>query len=107
MKQTTAEKILQRRRQVLIHSIIYYRLDASYVPDAIYDRWAHELVELQKFHPEVSESIPYHLDAFRDFTGDTGFDLPLHDMVAIQTAMKLLQMQNGPRIEITRATPAG
>lgn len=84
-----AELIHRRRRQVLVHSILYYRLDASYIPDATFDAWAHELADLQKSHPEVSEGVDYMRDAFRGFTGDTGHHLPLDDPRALNVAHHL------------------
>lgn len=79
-------KINQRRRQVLIHSTLYYRLDKTIVEDRQFDRWAYELVELQREHPEVSEAVTYHLNAFRTFDGTTGFDLPIEDPEALRMA---------------------
>ncbi|WNN93692.1 DNA ligase [Arthrobacter phage CallinAllBarbz] len=85
-----AELIHRRRRQVLVHSILYYRLDASLVPDATFDRWAHELADLQRDHPAASEGVAYMRDAFRGFTGDSGHHLPLTDPRATYLARHLL-----------------
>ncbi|QOP65173.1 DNA ligase [Arthrobacter phage Phives] len=85
-----ASLIERRRRQILVHSILYYRLDSSLIPDATYDAWAQELIRLQAEHPEISESVDYHLDAFRNFTSSTGFDLPLTDERANRVARDLL-----------------
>lgn len=73
------ELIHRRRRQVLYHSILYYKFNTTVIPDEQFDRWALELVYLQKKHPEDSAAVPYMLEAFRDFTGETGFHLPLGD----------------------------
>lgn len=85
-----ASQIERRRRQILVHSILYYRLDASLIPDHVYDAWAQELIRLQTEHPEISESVDYHLDAFRNFTSSTGYDLPLDDPRATAVAHDLL-----------------
>ncbi|UAJ15401.1 DNA ligase [Arthrobacter phage Niobe] len=85
-----ASLIERRRRQILVHSILYYRLDSSLIPDATYDAWAQELIRLQREHPEISESVRYHLDAFRNFTSSTGYDLPLDDDRANRVARDLL-----------------
>lgn len=82
--------IERRRRQILVHSIHYYRLDSSLIPDATYDAWAQELIRLQAEHPEISESVAYHRDAFRNFTSSTGYDLPLDDERANRVARDLL-----------------
>ncbi|QIN94442.1 DNA ligase [Arthrobacter phage Lego] len=85
-----ASLIERRRRQILVHSILYYRLDASLIPDATYDAWAQELIRLQREHPEISEGVAYHRDAFRTFTSSTGYDLPLDDARANRVARDLL-----------------
>lgn len=84
------ELIHRRRRQVLVHSILYYRLDSSLVDDATFDRWAHELADLQHEHPDASEGVAYMRDAFRGFTGDSGYHLPLTDPRGTYLARHLL-----------------
>lgn len=91
-----ASRIERRRRQVLVHSILYYRLDASLIPDATYDAWAQELIALQRQYPEVSEVVDYMRDAFRDFTSSTGYDLPLDDERANAVAQDLLLYRERP-----------
>lgn len=90
---THAEKvelINRRRHQILVHSILYYRLDSTLVPDATFDGWARELAALQREDPEASEAVEYQLTAFRNYTGNTGFDLPLDDSEATEVAQRLL-----------------
>lgn len=84
------ELIHRRRRQVLVHSVIYYEFGTTVVDDATYDSWARELGSLQRDYPELSESVEYHLDAFRGFIGTTGFNLPLRDLRAHSVARRLL-----------------
>jgi NAD-dependent DNA ligase len=69
------ELIAQRRRQIAVHSFIYYRLGTSIIDDAKYDRWARELHRLQTEHPEESAKAPY-AEEFAGFDPATGFDLP-------------------------------
>lgn len=85
-----ASLIERRRRQILVHSILYYKLDRPLIDDHAYDAWAQELIRLQAEHPEISESVAYHRDAFRTFTSSTGFDLPLDDDRANAVARDLL-----------------
>lgn len=85
------ELIHRRRRQVLVHSILYYAYNVNLIPDATFDLWAQELAKLQLDHPEDSEAVEYHLEAYRGFTGETGFHLPLYDRRAGEIARKLLQ----------------
>lgn len=84
------ELIHRRRRQVLVHSILYYAYNTNLVPDATYDLWAQELAKVQQDHPEDSEAVEYHLEAFRGYTGETGFHLPLHDRRATSIAKTLM-----------------
>lgn len=85
-----ASLIQRRRRQILVHSILYYKLDRPLIEDHTYDAWAQELIRLQTEHPEISEAVDYHRDAFRNFTSSTGFDLPLDDPRANHVARELL-----------------
>lgn len=39
--------INRRRRQILVHSFLYYRMNTSIIPDSTYDEWARDLAELQ------------------------------------------------------------
>lgn len=86
-------KINQRRRQVLIHSVLYYRLDKTIITDRQFDVWARELVDLQRQFPDVSESVAFHKDSFRTFDGTTGFDLPIEDPEELRKATLLYEYQ--------------
>lgn len=72
------ELITRRRRQVWVHSIIYYRLDKNVISDAQWSEWALELEELQKQYPALAVECPY-ADVFKDFDHSTGSNLPLDD----------------------------
>lgn len=90
-----AAKIEQRRRQILVHSILYYRYDTNLVPDAVYDKWALELQKLQADHPEISKRVKYMRKEFETFTDSTtGFDLPLHDRAARGAAQRLIYLSD-------------
>lgn len=67
--------IEQRRRQMLVHSCIYYRHDKSIVSDQQFDKWAKELVELQALFPELAKECVY-AEYFDDWDGTTGYHLP-------------------------------
>lgn len=90
---TVRDRITQRRRQILVHSIIYYRLGDSIIPDHKWAEWARELCELQTRHPEVSAQCPL-ADAFKDFDASTGYDLPLGDPHYGAVARWLLERRN-------------
>lgn len=85
-----ASKIQQRRYQILVHSLIYYELDINLVSDSQWSRWAVELAELQRAHPEVANTVIF-ADAFKNFDGSTGFDLPYKDEQILNIAYKLLK----------------
>lgn len=89
-----ARLIRWRRHQVLVHSILYYRLDSPLIADHTYDKFAQELIRLQRDYPEISEGVSYKLDAFRDFTSSTGFDLPLDSPGENIIARELLRLHN-------------
>lgn len=71
-------RIRRMRRQILIHSIIYYRFSDNLIDDFKYDSIARELVKLQAKNPEISEKVPDFIDDFRDFGKDgcySGYNL--------------------------------
>ena len=90
--QTIAEKIQQRRLQILVHSCLYYEFDTNIVDDHTYNRWAHELAKLQEDNPDIAKEGMY-ADAFKNFDGSTGFDLPKDDFIRIR-AKKLLEIRD-------------
>lgn len=89
-------RINQRRAQVLVHSFLYYQMDASYIDDHKFDEWAKELAELQKKHPEIAEKCIF-AEAFRSFTGSTGYDLPYDNEWVQAKALQLLEIQRSEK----------
>lgn len=108
-----AAKIQQRRYQILVHSLLYYELDMSIVPDHKWSQWAAELVQLQRDNPQVAEKVIFH-KCFKEFDGSTGFNLPYTDGQIVDIAYKLLQTQTSAESEqaklalmqIIRKTPS-
>lgn len=84
-----AEKIQQRRLQLLVHSCIYYEMDRNIISDKKWDEWARELLSLQKEHPDISEQVIWY-DAFKDWDASTGAFLPLKDAWVVKKAKSLL-----------------
>ena len=72
------EFIHRRRRQLIIHSVIYYRMDDSIVSDYTWQEWANELRDVQNAHPEL-KSIGFHDELFAEWDGSTGMHLDLHE----------------------------
>lgn len=87
-----AAKIQQRRLQILVHSFLYYNRDITLIEDRQWDKWAKELVQLQKDNPELSDKVIY-AEAFKDFDGTSGFDLPYRDDRIVKIAMGLLNLR--------------
>ena len=87
-----AAKIQQRRYQKLVHSLLYYDLDISLVPDAKWADWAKELVLLQSAHPDVSSRVIFY-DAFKGFDASTGYNLPYRDQQIVDIAYRLLSRE--------------
>ena len=85
-----AALINRRRRQILVHSIIYYKMDKNLIPDNAWSEWGAELEELQKAYPEIAAKAPYAKE-FQDFDHSTGYSLPLDDPWAVNKARQLVR----------------
>ena len=92
-KEEIAELISRRRRQILVHSVIYYKMNDSIISDYTWSVWAKELYDLQNNHPDIARYCPY-ADVFKDFDPSTGYNLPLDDDWAVSTAKRLLKDRN-------------
>ena len=86
-----AEKIQQRRYQLLIHSCIYYHLDKNVITDAKWDAWAVELQNLQSSYPEISKQVALY-EYFQDWDASTGTFLPITLPWVISIAMRVLTL---------------
>ena len=83
------ELISRRRRQILVHSVIYYKLNENLIYDATWSRWALELEELQKRYPQLAIQCPLN-GAFIGFDHSTGMSLPLENPWAVRKAQYLV-----------------
>lgn len=92
MNEDIAALINRRRRQVLVHSVLYYRLNENLVSDSQWAAWAVELEELQKNYPNIAKNVPY-ADEFENFEHSSGYNLPLHDPWAVNKARQLLRLK--------------
>lgn len=84
-----AELINRRRRQILVHSAIYYRFNDNIIDDHTYDMWSKELAELQSWYPDIAKKCVYAKE-YTDFDGSTGFHLPIHNPEIVASAQRLL-----------------
>lgn len=101
MKQTVAEKIRQRRRQMLVHSFLYYELDSNIIDDYTWSKWGIELAELQKKYPKESAEVEY-ADLFSDWDGSSGAHL-VYDEKIKSIAYRLYCKQWGLKPEIVES----
>ncbi len=53
------ELLNRRRRQCIVHRIIYYCRNDNLIPDATYDAWERELKALCAAHPDIAADLPY------------------------------------------------
>lgn len=75
-REMVKDLINRRRRQILIHSYLYYRRAENIIDDYTYDMWSKELADLQEKYPDIAKECVYAND-FKDFDGSSGFDLPI------------------------------
>lgn len=73
MDDATRELIIRRRRQMMVHSYLYYWMDMPIISDELWQTWANELRDLQAAHPEP---VDFYDHEFADWDGSTGMHLP-------------------------------
>jgi len=98
LRENAAEFIHRRRIQIVVHSCIYYRLDANIISDHQWAAWAKELVDAQERFPDIAEKELWAKE-FADFDGSTGFNLPVTDPGVVSRAHQLLRYQERLRGE--------
>lgn len=84
-----ASLINRRRRQILVHSALYYRFNTNIIDDHTYDQWSKELAELQTQYPEIAKKCVYAKE-YAEFDGSTGYFLPISNPEVVSSANKLL-----------------
>lgn len=85
------ELIHRRRRQILIHSYLYYQMNTNIISDHMYDSLCKELAELQQNHPTESNNVEFYKEDFKLFDGSTGFDLPKDDWLHVLSQQLLAE----------------
>lgn len=86
------QKINQRRRQILVHSCLYYQLNDNLISDFQYDKFARELAKLQIENKDILSKCVYN-EYFKDFGLDgcySGFNLPHSRPEIVRAAERLL-----------------
>ena len=84
-----ADRIQKLRLCILVHSCIYYHLNGNIVSDAKWDKWAKELVIIQRDYPDISKQVCWY-DAFKDWDASTGAFLPITDDWVVMKAKRIL-----------------
>lgn len=92
-RKSIAELLNRRRRQILVHSVIYYKMNNNLISDSTWSAWATELEELQAKYPEIAAKVPYAKE-FEGFDHSTGMNLPLDDPWAVNKARQLIALKN-------------
>ena len=84
-------EIKRLRLCVLVHSIIYYRLNTSVISDYQYDKFAKKLKSLQDKFGELSSAVREYRDEFEGWDGCSGYNLPLGDIWGYSKALYLVK----------------
>lgn len=93
MTEEISERINQRRRQILVHSVIYYKYNDSIISDDKWISFAKELRDLQEQYPKIAAACEY-AEEFDRFDYSSGYDLPLDNEWVNVTAQRLLYLRN-------------
>lgn len=89
-EQSIKELMERRRRQIIVHSCIYYEHGKSLITDQQFDKWAYELADLQNKYPDIAKYGDWAFD-FSNFDGTTGFDLPIRGAWCVMKSEQLMR----------------
>ena len=84
-------EIKRLRLCVLVHSIIYYRLNTSVISDFQYDKFAKKLKALQDRFSDLSSAVVEYRKEFEGWDGCSGYNLPLGDIWGYNKAQYLVK----------------
>ena len=91
-EQKIADEIKRLRKIILVHSVIYYRMNTNIISDFQFDKFAKLLKKLQNQYPKISEQVELYKKDFKNWDGCSGFSLPLGDIWANNKARYLLSL---------------
>lgn len=96
---TNSSEIRMLRAQMLVHSCIYYELNANLISDHEWTARAQRLATIQaKVIAKLGRChIGFFDDAFANWDGSSGFHLPLRDPWVVSKARWLLKHCNNTR----------
>ena len=88
------ELILQKIRQYLVHSFLYYQLDVSIISDRNYDQICADLVKLISDNSDKN-SLPFHdlVNSSLD-ENSSGFSISKYPPEIVSAALHLLYQTN-------------
>lgn len=78
MVASDSEKLKQRRRQVIVHSCLYYEFDTPVISDEKFDSFCKDVIDLQSKLPNYSDEFDRY---FEGFDGSTGMHLAGYELV--------------------------
>lgn len=88
--------IERRRRQILIHSCIYYEFNDNILEDYQYDAFAKELKQLVKDNPKEAQQALFN-DEFKQWDKSdcpSGYDLPYNNAWVRDKAIYLMRLRD-------------
>jgi hypothetical protein len=104
MDRRALEAIMRRRRQMLVHSYLYYGRDTNIIDDRTWTKWAQQLARLQQ---KYGWRINFYDRWFKDWNGSSGYHLPTNagvDHNVVRVAERLLEYhQSGATELMTKA----
>ena len=74
-EQKIGAEIKRLRKVILVHSVIYYRMNTNIISDIQFDKFAKRLQKLQNQYPLISKKISELYKEFKDWDGCSGFNL--------------------------------
>lgn len=97
-----AEKIQQRRYQILIHSCLYYHLNHNIISDKQWDKWARELRDLQNQYPDISSKVTLY-EEFKDWDASTGAFLPITESWVVAKARQVVGIKEKRKVIVKQS----
>lgn len=93
INKNSLQLINKRRRQIVVHSYLYYKMNTNLISDFTFDCWCKELVDLHNKYPKESETAEFS-EAFKGWNGFSGYDLFTKDnMTELWARQKALQLE--------------